>query len=42
MNDTNMPKEIGTAKRTQFASIPKKVIGIGKIVKNNQKWSVLH
>ena len=37
MNATNMPKEIGTAKRTPFATIPKKVIGIGKIVKKQSK-----
>ncbi|PFJ69883.1 3-oxoacyl-ACP synthase, partial [Bacillus cereus] len=32
MNYTHMPKEIGMIKRTPFASIPKKFIGIGKIV----------
>ena len=35
MNDTNMPKEIGMAKRTPSASIPK-FIGIGKIIKTNK------
>jgi len=37
MNDTNMPKEIGMAKRTPSASIPKKFIGIGKIIKKQTK-----
>ncbi|EJQ92835.1 YolD-like family protein [Bacillus cereus] len=37
MNYTNMPKRIGMVKRTPFASIPKKFIGIGKIVKKQTK-----
>ncbi|MBE5104888.1 YolD-like family protein [Bacillus thuringiensis] len=37
MNYTNMPKEIEMVKRTQTASIPKKFIGIGKIVKKQTK-----
>ncbi|GLV64801.1 hypothetical protein Bmyc01_34710 [Bacillus mycoides] len=37
MNYTHMPKEIGMIKRTPFASIPKKFIGIGKIVKKQIK-----
>ncbi|EJR56220.1 hypothetical protein IIM_01312 [Bacillus cereus VD107] len=37
MNYTNMPKGIGMVKRTPFASIPKKVIGVGKIVKKQTK-----
>ncbi|MED1115265.1 YolD-like family protein [Bacillus paramycoides] len=37
MNDTHMPKGIGMVKRTPFASIPKKFIGIGKIVKKQTK-----
>ncbi|PFU43677.1 3-oxoacyl-ACP synthase [Bacillus cereus] len=37
MNYTNMPKGIGMVKRTPFASIPKKVIGIGKIFKKQTK-----
>ena len=37
MNYTHMPKEIGMVKRTSFASIPKKFIGIGKIVKKQIK-----
>ncbi|EJV72139.1 hypothetical protein BWGOE4_24490 [Bacillus mycoides] len=34
MNYTNMPK---TVKRTPFSSIPKKFLGIGKIVKKQTK-----
>ncbi|PEC85937.1 3-oxoacyl-ACP synthase [Bacillus cereus] len=37
MNDTNMLKEIGMVKQTSLASIPKKFIGIGKIVKKQTK-----
>ena len=37
MNYTHMPKRIGMIKRTPSASIPKKVIGIGKIVKKQTK-----
>ncbi|CAM3798797.1 MULTISPECIES: YolD-like family protein [Bacillus] len=37
MNDTNMPKGKEMVKRTPFASVPKKFIGIGKIVKKQTK-----
>ncbi|EJV55136.1 hypothetical protein BWGOE4_09280 [Bacillus mycoides] len=37
MNYTHMPKEIGMVKRTPLTSIPKKFIGIGKIVKKQTK-----
>ncbi|QWH18507.1 YolD-like family protein [Bacillus mycoides] len=37
MNYTHMPKGIGMVKRTPFASIPKKFIGIGKIVEKQTK-----
>jgi len=37
MNYTHIPKEIGMIKPTPFASIPKKFIGIGKIVKKQTK-----
>ncbi|MED1409443.1 MULTISPECIES: YolD-like family protein [Bacillus] len=37
MNYTHMPKGRGMVKRTPFASIPKKFIGIGKIIKKQTK-----
>ncbi|MGG0727905.1 YolD-like family protein [Bacillus paramycoides] len=37
MNDTNMPTGKEMVKRNPFASVPKKFIGIGKIVKKQTK-----